>query len=298
MDVVKRLLGLSNCHGEKLIDGRSLQEPCFSQHQLYYLGYVFSDQPDSSEIQRAVRCLSMRQRKAFLISFYDDTMIGVQEDDVSKVIELMMHRVVFSCVESTNQKIVAVFYHNPSNPRRDMSRSGLECHLFQSRSKDHARKFAERISDELIFTYRRRRKLNMVEIEKESTRAFSKYVNYENWKPEVGSEISCQNNNQVFSGSTSTFSKSNATMASIETDNVGRSSSNLWASLQDVDLPGENIYDPSSVPKPGFYELPVHVHNASNASMCPSTMSSDPVDQIIIRTGEFSCLVDMAETDI
>lgn len=298
MDVVKRLLGLTNCHGEQLLDGRNLQA-CLNSFHLQYLGYIFSNQPDSSEVQRAYTCLVSRPRKAFVFTFADDTMIGIDASDVSNFVQLKMHRVVFSCVDAKNQKIVAVFYHNSSNPNRDLHGPGLECHLIMGKSKEQARKFAERIADELIYTYRRRRKLNMVALPTAPTRALASYVNYENCKLRPKKETKKSGTNtDVFSGSTSTFSKSSCTtVASIETGEQ-ISSISLLDSLQDLDVPMESVDDPSSKPKPEFMDSNVTVHKDAGSELNKLTNFNIADISTDLDSQELACLVDMTETDI
>eukprot|EP00794_Sanderia_malayensis_P003567 gene3567-4071_t len=313
MDVVKRFLGLTNCHGEKLLldssgnnnnnNRTNLQAFLTGRYHLQYLGYIFCDQPDSSEIQRACNCLVNRQRKPFVFTFSDDSMIGISEEDVSNVVQLVMHRVVFSCVDAKHQKIVVVFYHNPENPDRTLGSSGLECHLMLAKSREHARKFAERMADELIFTYQRRKKCNMIKEENLPSHTLANYVTYENIRPPNSSEsptisktkINKVDVNEGFNGSTSTFSKSSCTTvasAEIEEDNHY---SSLWESLQDLDLPGESLDDPSSTPKPHFHDdVIAQVHKTSG-------LPSDGLFDLMkfnFRPDEFSSLDEMDETNI
>ena len=299
MDMLKRLLGLTNCHSEKRIEG-GLQ-PCVSGYFLYYYGYIFGSQPISEEIQRAIACLV--ERRPFTFTFSDETMIGVCEGDSTECVTFAMHRVVLSCVYAKNQKIVAVFYHNPDNPNRDLNAlCTLECHIFMCKTREQARKFAERMSDELIITIRKRRRIMQVEQENVPTRAFSRYVSYENFKP--GKKLGCsshQSEDELFNGSSSTFHKgSSTTVASLDTENRQTSSSGIFESFQDLDLACEDALNLSAIPKPQPYEYPILVHRSVGTA--PTSLKRD-MQKIVEEdpqydVNELPTLVDMTETDL
>ena len=296
MDVVKRLLGLTNCHGEKRMnDG---QEPCLTGYNVYYFGYVFAKQPDSIELQQAIAHLIGKQRTPFVFTFDEDSMIGLAEDNTADVVKLEMHRVVLSCVDARNQKVVAIFYHNPDNPKRDLTLlCALECHVLMCKTREQAKKFAERMSDELIYTYRKRRRMNMVSEERPETRAFAKYVSYENLKAGQGYSESSQSTGGLFTGgSTSTcYKDSSTTVASCDTEYRRNSSSGIWESFQDLDLACEDANNPSTIPKSQLVECPVQVHrHLGSATRKRDIVEEEPR----IDISELSSLVDMEETSL
>jgi len=302
MDMLKRLLGFTNCHNEKQRIEGDLQ-PCVSGYFLYYCGYVFGNQPVSAEIQRAITCLMQKERRPFIFTFSDDNMIGMCEEDSTECLSFAMHRIVLSCVYAKNQKIVAVFYHNPDNPERDLNAlCALECHIFLCKTREQARKFAERISDELICTIRRRRRMFQVEKENVPTRAFSRYVCYENFKPGKNHGFSNhQSEEQLCNGSSSIFlDGSRTTVASLDTEYRQTSSSGIFESFQDLDLACEETLNPSTVPKPQFYECPILVHRSMGT--VPAAIKSD-MQKIVEEdpqydVNELSTLIDMTETNL
>ena len=300
MDMLKRLLGLTNCHGEKRLE-EGLQ-PCISGHSLYYYGYIFGNQPDTSEIQRAMACLLVKERIPFLFTFSEDTMIGVSEGDASQCVSMAMHRIVLSCVYAKNQKIVAVFYHNPDNPERDLNTlCALECHIFMCRTREQAKRFAERISDELLFTIRKRRKMMQAAKEPVPTRAFCRYVSYENLKPGTFTGSSHQSEDELFNGSSSTFLKSSCTtVASLDTECRQTSSSGIWESFQDLDFACEDALNPSTIPKIQPYECAVLVHRTLgvNSAAVKSDMQKIVEEDPQYDATELHSLGDMAETDL
>lgn len=297
MDVLKRLLGLTNCHGEKRIDEGV--HPCLSGYFLYYYGYILASQPDSAEIQRAMTCLLDKEKSSYIFTFSEDQMIGISENDPSQAVSFAVHRIVLSCVYARNQKIVAVFYHNPDSLVRDVNTlCALECHIFMCKTRDLARKFAERISDELIFTIRRRRKATHIEKEVVPTRAFSNYITYENFKPGKKPGWSSQSEDEFFNGSSSTFNRnSSTTVASLDTENRQASSSGIWESFQDLDFISEDSFNPSTIPKIQSYECPVLVHRPLGSTL-KSEMQKITEEEPHYDANGLSTLIDMTETNL
>ena len=298
MDMLKRLLGFTNCHNEKRMEG-GLQ-PCVSGYFLYYYGYTFGSQPVSAEIQRSLACLTLKERQPFVFTFSDETMIGVSEWDCKDCVSFAMHRIVLSCVYAKNQKIVAVFYHNPDNPERDLNTlCALECHIFMCKTREQARKFAERISDELIYTIRKRRRLMQAGGENVPTRAFSRYVCYENIKP--GKKLGCSSHHSEddhFGGSSSTFHRgSSTTVASLDTEYRQTSSSGIFESFQDLDLACEDALNLSTIPKPQSYQYPILVHRSVGTTV-PIDMQKIVEEDPQYDANELPTLADMTETNL
>ena len=297
--MIKRILGLTNCHGEKRLgDG---MQPCFAGYSIYYYGYIFGKQPSSAEVQRAISSLMSNERISYVCTFNEDSIVGVSELESDQCLTLEMHRIVFTCVDAKNQKIVAIFYHNPDNPAQDItSLCGLECHLFMCKTKEQARKYAERIRDELLAAYRKRRRERM-ELQREpTTRAFAKYVSYENLKPRNKlSAFGSQSRDEISNGSASTtFPRSSSTtVASFDTEYRQTSSSGIWESLQELELASEDALNPSTVPKPQVHECSALVHRHIATPARPEMgkiLEEDPR----IDASELATLIDMAETDI
>ena len=220
MDVIKRILGLTNCHDHKPI-GYMPHIP--TNGNIIYLGHNEATQPDPGELQRAMHCLYTRNRprtssavsRPLTFSFDEEAMTGVEEDDPTNILEFTMHKIVLSCVDAKNQRILALFYHNPES-RQEVYKNGLECHLFLCKSKEVARRFAERISEALTISYRIRRRQNGVVLEQAPAKTLSKYVSYENveFKPETSAGSSTcvsEHASAVYASKQTTCSKTRLT---------------------------------------------------------------------------------------
>uniref|UniRef100_A0A7M5VGE7 PID domain-containing protein n=1 Tax=Clytia hemisphaerica TaxID=252671 RepID=A0A7M5VGE7_9CNID len=118
----------------------------------YYLGQTFAADPNSDELRRAAHILLSKTKKdleknliPIVYICFENTAVLLRDGKNHKCREYDVRRIVMSCIDAKNQKLVAIFYHNESpyigNPKSNM----LECHLCLCKNKESAKTAANQI---------------------------------------------------------------------------------------------------------------------------------------------------------
>ena len=118
----------------------------------YYLGQTFAANPNSDELRRAAHILLSKTKKdleknliPIVYICFENTAVLLRDGKNHKCREYDVRKIVMSCIDAKNQKLVAIFYHNESpyigNPKSNM----LECHLCLCKNKESAKTAANQI---------------------------------------------------------------------------------------------------------------------------------------------------------
>ena len=130
----------------------------------YYLGHTFTAQPNSDELKRAAHILTAKSKKdleknqiPILYICSENASVLLRDGQNHKCREFEVRKIVMSCIDAKNQKLVAIFYHNDSPFIRDSQRDStnlLECHLCLCKNKESAKTAANKIGELLSREYK------------------------------------------------------------------------------------------------------------------------------------------------
>jgi len=128
---------------------------------VYYLGHTYTAEATSDELKRAAYILTSKNKNKAEKSSSSVSSINFEENDIilrdgkrNICCEFDTGRIVVSCVDAKNQRLLAIFYHNDSPCiAGPMTTRGLECHLFLCKTKDIAKQAANHIGELLNKKY-------------------------------------------------------------------------------------------------------------------------------------------------
>ena len=154
MDILRRIFSFRHRSGDSLTSNNLQSIPG------YYLGHTYAAQPNSDELQRAAHILVARNKKDMeknnlpILSACFETTSVILRNGKNLCCEFEIRRIVVSCVDAKNQKLLAIFYHNDSPfIASPMTSRGLECHLFLCHSKEVAKLAANKVGELLAKEY-------------------------------------------------------------------------------------------------------------------------------------------------
>ena len=129
----------------------------------YYLGQTFAAKPNSDELKRASYLLMAKAKKDLeknliptVYLCFESTTIFLRDARNHNCREYDVRKIVMSCIDARNQKLVAIFYDNASPYiGNGKSKSNmLECHLCLCKSKEIAKSAANKIGEMLSREYK------------------------------------------------------------------------------------------------------------------------------------------------
>lgn len=156
MDLIRKFFSFVNRTGESLTAANGP-----SSIPGYYLGHTYTAQPTPEELRRAAYILTIKSKKdlekntiPMLSLCFEDSVVVLRDGKNHNCCHYDIRKIVVSCVDAKNQRLLAIFYHNdsPFIASPTMSR-GLECHLFLCRTKDIAKFAANKIGELLAKQY-------------------------------------------------------------------------------------------------------------------------------------------------
>ena len=129
----------------------------------YYLGQTYAAKPNSDELKRASHILMTKAKKDLeknliptVYLCFESTTIFLRDALNHSCCEYDVRKIVMSCIDSRNQKLVAIFYDNAS-PYIGNAKSKsnmLECHLCLCKNKEAAKSAANQIGEMLSREYK------------------------------------------------------------------------------------------------------------------------------------------------
>ena len=126
-----------------------------------FLGHTYALQPTLDEFKRTASILMEKNKKDLekgvlppLIICFSDKAVIVKDAKQRPCIEYEIRKIVVSCVDAKNKRLLAIFYHKDTTCfGANVAGKELECHLFLCRSKDKAKLAAYNIGELLAKEY-------------------------------------------------------------------------------------------------------------------------------------------------
>ena len=127
----------------------------------YYLGQTVAAKPNSDELKRASYLLMAKAKKDLeknliptVYLCFESTTIFLRDARNHNCREYDVRKIVMSCIDARNQKLVAIFYDNASPFIGNTKSSMLECHLCLCKNKEIAKSAANKIGEMLSREYK------------------------------------------------------------------------------------------------------------------------------------------------
>ena len=127
----------------------------------YYLGKTFAAKPNSDELRRAAHILMSRAKKdleknliPIVYLCFESTTVFLRDARNHNCCEYDVRKIMMSCIDARNQKLVAIFYHNESPYIGPSKNKMIECHLCLCKNKESARSAANQIGEMLSREYK------------------------------------------------------------------------------------------------------------------------------------------------
>lgn len=187
MEIIRKLLGLVNRTEEvNSLNGTITITP------VYYLGHTYTAQPTPDELKRAGIILTTKNKKIIEKSLlpsmsinFGENYILLKNEEEDCCCSFDITRIVFSCVDAKNQKMLALFYHNDSPYiATSITVRGLECHMFLCKTRETARNAATKIGSLLEKKYNTQRPSNSAARQKHNIQTICENQLYYNSQPQ------------------------------------------------------------------------------------------------------------------